>query len=193
MAVDSRNKRVGGISAGRPWIVIPPTADGSVDAPDRQQMADAYPNLEYPVAGVVYAPHIVGSEMCPIEVVAPWAKNYTGTLVGGVLAAELVAAPTRANSATYITHVTMGITRNPVFINHTPDAKITLIDGVGDCIFGPIQFEENGQTFMSKDFTKPLKITDKKAVDFLAGGAVAGYQAAIVIYIEGFTGDKPLG
>jgi len=141
----------------------------------------------------VTIPILTGDGTYPIEVIAPWAKNYTGTLVGGALAAELVAAPTRDNSATYITHVTMGITRNPVFTSHSPDAKISLIDGVGECVFGPIQFEENGQTFMSKDFTKPLKITDKKAVDFLAGGAVAGYQAAIVIYIEGFTGDKPLG
>jgi len=141
----------------------------------------------------ITTPTLIGDEMRPIEVIAPWAKNYTGTLVGGALAAELVAAPTRDNSATYITHVTMGITRNPVFTNHTPDAKIALIDGVGAVIFGPIQFEENGESFISKDFTKPMKITDKKAMDFSAAGSVAGYQAAIVIYIEGFTGEKPIG
>jgi len=42
---DTRNRRAGGISAGRPWIVIMPVADGSIDAPDRQLLANAYPSF----------------------------------------------------------------------------------------------------------------------------------------------------
>jgi hypothetical protein len=122
-----------------------------------------------------------------------WAINYTGNFVAHSLAAELKAAPTRAGSATYITHVTMGITRNPTFINHTPNGRLTLVDGAGTEIFGPIQFEEHGQTLLSKDFRHPLKVTDKKALDLSGTGEGSGYQAACFVYVEGFTGDKPLG
>jgi len=45
MAIDSRNKRAAGISAGRPWIVIAPLADGSIGAADRQQIVNSYPGI----------------------------------------------------------------------------------------------------------------------------------------------------
>lgn len=122
-----------------------------------------------------------------------WAVNYSGSFVAHALNAELKAAPTRNGSALYITHVTMGITRNPTFTNHTPDGRLTLVDGVGTEVYGPIQFEENGQTNISKDFKYPLKITDKKALDLTGAGKGSGYQASCFVYVEGFTGDKPLG
>jgi len=122
-----------------------------------------------------------------------WAVNYSDTFVAHGLAAELKAAPTREGSAIYLTHITMGITRNPIFTNHTPDAYLTLVDGAGIEVFGPMQFEEGGQTLMSKDFEHPLKITDKKALDIDGTGKGSGYQASCFVYIEGFTGDKPLG
>jgi len=122
-----------------------------------------------------------------------WALNYSDTFVAHALNVELKAAPTRDNSALYITHVTMGIIRNPVFTNHTPDGRLTLVDGAGINIFGPIQFEENGQTNMSKDFKHPMKVTDKKALDLTGAGKGSGYQASCMVYVEGFTGDKPHG
>lgn len=45
MAIDSREKRAAAISAGIPFIVIAPLADGSISAADRQMMADVYPGI----------------------------------------------------------------------------------------------------------------------------------------------------
>lgn len=121
----------------------------------------------------------------------PWAVNYSsGNFTAGSLAAELKAAPA-SNGATYITHVTMGIVADTSDI--IVDANITLIDGSGDTLFGPIQLESNGQSMFSKDFKRPVKVTDNKALD-VQGAAVNGaYQAAVFVYIEGFTGYKPIG
>ena len=119
----------------------------------------------------------------------PWAVNYYGTCVGGSLAAELKAAPTRPNSATYLTHVTMGIVSDA---NHImSDGKLTLIDGSGDEVFGPVQFTADGQQLFSKDFKYPLKITDNKALD-LSAACAAGYQASCFVFVEGFTADGPI-
>lgn len=121
----------------------------------------------------------------------PWAVNYYGTCIAGSLAAELKAAPTRVNSAIYLTHVTMGIVSDA---NHIlSDARLTLIDGSGDEVFGPVQFCDSGQTTFLKDFTKPLKITDNKALDLSVACAAGSYQASCFVYIEGFTGDSPIG
>ena len=122
----------------------------------------------------------------------PFAVNYhSADFIGGALAAELIAAPTRPNSATYITHVTMGIVRNAAN-DILVAAHLRLIDGAGTDAFGPIQFVTAGQTTFSKDFDKPLKITDNKAVD-LQGSAVNGsYQAACFVFVEYYTGDGPI-
>ena len=45
MAIDSREKRAAAISAGIPFIVITPLADGSIDAADRQMVVDVYPGI----------------------------------------------------------------------------------------------------------------------------------------------------
>ena len=121
----------------------------------------------------------------------PWAVNYSsGDFIAGSLNAELKAAPTRPNSATYITHVTMGIVADTSDI--VIDANLTLIDGSGDTLFGPVQLIDSGQTVFSKDFKYPMKVTDNKALD-VQGSAINGsYQAAAFIYIEGYTGDGPL-
>lgn len=42
MAIDSRDKRAAAISAGIPFIVITPLADGSIDGADRQMVANVY-------------------------------------------------------------------------------------------------------------------------------------------------------
>lgn len=137
-------------------------------------------------------PTITGDGTMPIERSAPWAVNYhSADFTTGTLAAELKTAPTRDNSALYLTHVTMGVVESTQ--NVMVDASITLIDGVGTSAFGPVQFQANGQTTFSKDFKYPLKITDKKALDVSGECIGSGYQAACFVFIEGFTGDKPLG
>jgi len=45
MSIDSRDKRAAAISAGIPFIVIAPLADGTISAADRQMMADVYPGI----------------------------------------------------------------------------------------------------------------------------------------------------
>jgi len=123
----------------------------------------------------------------------PFAVNYhSDNFVGGALNAELIAAPTRTNSATYITHVTMGITI-PTSTNYIADAELMLIDGIGDEMFGPVLLQSNGQSTFSKDFTKPMKVTDNKAVDISGSNAGAGsYQPACWVYVEYYTGDNPI-
>ena len=119
----------------------------------------------------------------------PWAVNYLSSDFS-TLNIELKAAPTRTNSATYITHVTMGIVADDSDI--IVDANLTLIDGAGSAVFGPIQLQSNGQAVFSKDFKYPMKITDNKALD-ISGSAVNGaYQSAAFVFIEGFTGDNPI-
>lgn len=121
----------------------------------------------------------------------PWAVNYySDNFTAGTLNVELKAAPTRANSATYLTHVTMGIVENTQKV--LVDAHLILVDGVGSEVFGPVQFCDSGTTIFSKDFKYPLKITDEKALDLTGVCAATGYQAACFVYIEGFTGDKPI-
>ena len=120
-----------------------------------------------------------------------WAVNSAdNVLIGGNVNVELKGAPTRANSALYLTHVTMGMATN---WNRVLDVKMTLLDGAGITVLGPIQLQENGQSIYSKDFEHPLKLTNEKALDLTGTGAAAGYQAACFVYVEGFTGDMPMG
>lgn len=55
MPINTRDKRAAAISAGIPFIVIAPLADGTIDAADRQMIADVYAGIEAaaPVVGEV--------------------------------------------------------------------------------------------------------------------------------------------
>jgi hypothetical protein len=53
MAIDSETKRRAAISAGIPFIVMMPVADGTIDAADRQMMADVYPGVTVAAGGDV--------------------------------------------------------------------------------------------------------------------------------------------
>ena len=124
----------------------------------------------------------------------PFAVNYqSAEFIAGVGSGELIAAPTRPNSATYITHVSMGVVKGGQG-NIIYDADITLVDGGGDEMFGPVSLEANGQTTFSKDFTKPMKVTDNKALDFQGHCAESEYyQSTCWIFVEYYTGDAPIG
>ena len=56
MAIDSETKRRAAIAAGIPFIVMMPVADGTIDAADRQMMADVYPGILAgpPRADIIY-------------------------------------------------------------------------------------------------------------------------------------------
>ncbi len=137
----------------------------------------------------ITTPALTGKNV--IEKEPPFAVNYTsGNFIGGSLAAELKAAPTRNGSAIYLTHVTMSTVKGAQAIE---DAALTLLGGDGVTLFGPIQLQSNGDGFFSKDFEAPLKVADKKALDVSGVGPGGSYQAAVFVFIEGFIGDKPLG
>jgi len=122
----------------------------------------------------------------------PWAVNYVSDAFLN-LNVELKAAPTRTNSATYLTHITIGIikTDGPNPGAYLIDTKFTLHDGVGAEVFGPVQLQAQGNGVFSKDFKYPLKITDNRALD-LSGAVEGGYYSSCFVYIEGFTGDAPI-
>jgi len=123
----------------------------------------------------------------------PFAVNYHSDDFNlGVLNVEIIAAPTRTNSATYITHVSMGIILNEAN-DYIQDAELTILDGTGDEMFGPVLLQSDGQSTFSKDFTKPMKVTNNKAVDVYGYNPLAGnYQPACWVYVEYYTGDAPL-
>lgn len=128
-------------------------------------------------------PALVGAGAYPIERVKPWAVNNAITAVGA--AEELKAAPTRAGSALCITHVTMSAHEADQLIQ---DVKITLQDEDANVLYGPIQLQVDGSPF-KKDWKNPLKLIDNKAL-YVLGNIGA---ASCTVYVEGFTGDKPLG
>ncbi len=143
----------------------------------------------------ITTPVLVGDGLMPIAKSAPFALNFhSDDFSGGgaALEQELKTAP-GAGKATHITHVTMGVVGDSVN-DFVIDCRLSLVDGgrTGTIIFGPIQFEAQGSGFMSKDFDPPLKITDNKSVDVAGVGAAGSYATACLVYIEGFTGQKPI-
>jgi len=140
----------------------------------------------------IVTPILVGDGTHPIEVNAPWAVNFhSADFAAGGLDEELKAAPTRAGSALYLTHVTMGLVDSADH-GYLIDNKISLVDGIGTTAFGPIGLQVQSGLFQ-KDFDPPLKITDNKALNCVGVYAGGGYNTACFVYVEGFTGDKPLG
>jgi len=142
----------------------------------------------------ISTPTLTGKSTHPIEVNANrWAVNFHSDDFGaGGLNEEIKAAPSGTGRATYLTHVTMGIVADSVK-GYEIDCKLSLIDGAGSTVFGPIQFQAQGTSHVQKDFDPPLKITDEKALDCTGVYGGGGYDTACFVYIEGFTGDKPLG
>jgi len=139
-------------------------------------------------------PTLAGPGSRPVEVNAPFAVNFHSADFGaGGLDEELEAAPTRAGSALYLTHVTMALVADSVW-GYIIDARVSLRDGAGDVAFGPIQLQALGGTPFKKDWPKdaPLKITDNKALDCVGVYAGGGYDSAVFVFVEGFIGDSPI-
>ena len=141
----------------------------------------------------ISTPSITDDSCMPIERGGRWAVNYhSEDFVAGSHAGELKAAPTGAGRALYITHLTLGIVSDSNY-NITSDASVSILDGSGTVLFGPVQFQANGQTTFSKDFRYPIKAANEKAIDIAGVCSAGSYQASCFVYAEGFTGDKPLG
>ncbi len=144
----------------------------------------------------IATPVLAGDGLMPIAKSAPFAVNFHSDDFGGAIGnlnQELKAAP-GVGKATYISHVTMGVVSS-ARSNYVIDSRLTIIDGAGagaDFVFGPIQFEAQGESVMSKDFDPPLKITDNTALGLTGVGSGGSYYSACVVYIEGFTGQKPI-
>ena len=77
--------------------------------------------------------------------------------------------------------------------DYLSDIELAIADGNGENVFGPVHFAPDGTTVFSKDFKYPVKITDKKALDVSGSGGSGSYKAACFVFVEGFTGDKPIG
>jgi len=138
-------------------------------------------------------PILAGDGLMPIAKSEPWAVNFhSANFSGGGanLNQELKAAP-GADKATYVTHVTMGLVGDSVN-DYMIDCRLTLVDAAGTNNFGPIQLQAQGEGLFSKDFDPPFKITDNKALDLTGVGAAGSYASACFVYIEGFTGQKPI-
>jgi len=143
----------------------------------------------------ISTPILAGNRKYPIEKDHNrWAINFpSDDFAGGGLNEELKAAPTRSNSAHYLTHVTMGVSANAT-AGYVMNTKVSLVDGAGVTVFGPIQFQSQGQTAISRELNPPIKLTDGKALDCSAtSGGAGSYQGACFVYVEGFTADSPLG
>lgn len=121
-----------------------------------------------------------------------WAVNDFVDLVLTSATAEIKAAPTGAGRALYLTHVTISIGKATGAVD-IDDMAVTLRDEDGKVLYGPIQVERNGNGNIKKDFKHPLKLIDNKALHHYSVGGNASFKGAVLIYVEGFTGDKPLG
>ena len=94
------------------------------------------------------------------------------------VAVAIVAAP-GAGKAIYVTHVTMS--------GRTTDVAVSLRDGDGTVLFGPIQMQADGGGNFSKDWKHPLKVTDNKSLTVFATNS-----QAFTIYGEYFIGQAPV-
>ncbi len=140
----------------------------------------------------ITTPTLAGPGVFPIERYAPWAVNYHSADLGVATSQELKATP-GTGKALYVTHVTMGIVDNALQ-GYLIDNKITLKDGDGTVLFGPIQMQQQGGGVFSKDWPKdaPLKLTDNKALNGTVARSAGSYNTAALIYVEGFTAAAPI-
>lgn len=137
-------------------------------------------------------PTRAGSGTFPVERTAPWAvNNHTADFYSTGLTDELKAAP-GARKATYLEHLTLSLNGNSVNGWLEP-AHVSLVDGAGITVFGPIQLQIIGEGNFTKDWNPPLKIADNKALKYSAvGTGTVNYKSSVLIYVEGFTAAAPI-
>jgi len=142
----------------------------------------------------IVTPVLAGRGTHPIAVDrSRWAANFhSADLTAAGVTQELKATP-GAGKALYLTHVTMGIVDSAAQ-GYLIDNYITLKDGDGTVLFGPIQMQQQGKGLFSRDWPEdaPLKLTDSKALTCKVGRAAGSYNTAAFVYVEGFTGQSPI-
>ena len=56
MAIDTRNKRASALVLIKPWMIVPPYGDGTIDAADRSHLAFLYAGIVLEEPAVVVVP-----------------------------------------------------------------------------------------------------------------------------------------
>ena len=140
----------------------------------------------------IVTPVLAGKGTHPIAVDRNrWAANFhSADLTAAGVTQELHATP-GAGKALYLTHVTMSIVDSATW-GYLIDNYVTLKDGDGTVLFGPIQLQQQGKGLFSRDWDVPLKVTDSKSLTCKVGRAAGSYNTAALVYVEGFTGQSPI-
>ena len=125
----------------------------------------------------ITTPKLAGPGVYPINVGPMLAFNNDED--DASTAVDCVAAP-GVGKAVYVRSITIS--------GRTADIAITMEDGDGLDLFGPIQMQDGGTPF-TKDWPKdaPLKVTDNKALSVLGSAA-----SAFTIYGEYYIGQAPI-
>lgn len=129
------------------------------------------------MAGEITTPTLAGPGLMPIERYAPLAFNNDED-DANTGAVDCVAAP-GASKAIYLTHITIS--------GRVADIAITIQDGDGTVLYGPIQMQDSGSGTFTKDWVHPLKLVDNKALSVYASAA-----SAFTLYGEYFIGKSPM-
>lgn len=124
----------------------------------------------------ITTPVLAGPALMPKSITGPFSFNNDED--DADVAVQCVATP-GAGKAIYVTHVTMS--------GRTTDVAISLRDGDGTVLFGPIQMQADGGGNFTKDWRHPLKLTDNKSLTVFATNG-----QAFTIYGEYFIGQKPI-
>lgn len=121
-------------------------------------------------------PVLAGPGIFPVARTGP--LSFNNDEGDGDPAVECVATP-GAGKALYLTHVTIS--------GRTTDVAVSLRDGDGTVLFGPIQMQADGGGNFTKDWKHPLKLTDNKSLTVFATNG-----QAFTIYGEYFIGQAPI-
>ena len=121
-------------------------------------------------------PTLAGPGILPVSRSGPLAFNNDED--DADVAVQCVAAP-GAGKAIYVTHITIS--------GRLLDVAVSLRDGDGTVLYGPIQMQANGGGNFTKDWRDPLKLTDNKSLTVFGTNGVA-----FTIYGEYFIGQAPI-
>ena len=123
----------------------------------------------------VTATVLAGTGMMPIVRLAPWAVNS-----GSLSATTTLKAAPGAGQALYLTAVVISGAKS--------DVGVTLQDGDGTVLLGPVEMQADGGSLFTKRFRHPIKLVDNKALV----AASDSEQDSFVVFVEGFTGQSPI-
>lgn len=123
----------------------------------------------------VTATVLTGAGMMPIARIAPWAVNS-----GSISATTTLKAAPGAGKALYLEAVVISGAKS--------DVGLTLQDGDGTVLLGPLEMQSDGGSLFSKRFRQPIKLADNKALVVASDSE----QDSFLVFVEGFTGQSPI-